>query len=142
MVKSMSNDIIAHNLAVAHEHIANEGIDPASVMHLYADDIVLEVPGRGLRLDTREAIEANYHSMFASFAEVEITPLDRFATETRVFDDMIVRLRLVGDGMINAPVPVGSRVEMRLLHVFHMRNGKIARETVHEQWTLLSEDAT
>lgn len=142
MVESMDNDITTRNLAAAHEHIANEGIDPASVMHLYTDDIVLEVPGRGLRLDTREAIEANYRSMFASFAEVEITPLDRFATETRVFDDMIVRLRLVGDGMVNAPVPVGSRVEMRLLHVFHMRDGKIAREIVHEQWTLLGGDAT
>ncbi|UKK83994.1 nuclear transport factor 2 family protein [Sphingopyxis sp. BSN-002] len=133
----MNDDIIARNLAVAHDHITNEGIDPASVMHLYTDDIILEVPGRGLRFDTHEAIEANYRRMFASFADVEIIPLDRFATETRVFDDMIVRLRLVGDGMVNAPVPVGSHVEMRLLHVFHMRDGKIAREIVHEQWTLL-----
>ena len=44
--------------------------------------------------------------MFASFAEVEITPLDRFATETRVFDDMIVRLRLVGAGIAGMGIAI------------------------------------
>lgn len=133
----MKIDKMVRNLAVAHEHIANEGIDPASVMDLYTDDIVLEVPGRGLCFDSKAAIEANYRRMFASFADVEIIPLDRFATETRVVDDMIVRFRLIGDGMDNAPLPVGSHVELRLLHVFHMEDGKIAREIVHEQWTKL-----
>jgi ketosteroid isomerase-like protein len=129
--------MVEHNLAVADEHIQNEARDPASVMDLYTDDIVLEVPGRGLRLTTKAEIEANYRKMFGSLAEVEIVPLDRFATETRVFDDAVVRFRLVGDGMTNAPIPVGSRAELRLLHVFHMRGGKIAREIVHEQWKCL-----
>lgn len=133
----MTIDAIERNLAVAHDHIANEAIDPASVMTLYTDDIVLEVPGRRLRFDTKAAIEANYRRMFAALADVEIVPLDRFATQTRVVDDMIVRFRLVAEGMDNAPVPIGSHVELRLLHVFHMEDGKIAREIVHEQWTRL-----
>lgn len=133
----LTMNMIERNLAVAHEHIANEGLDPASVMTLYTDDIVLEVPGRGLRFDTKAAIEANYRRMFSALADVEITPLDRFATETRVVDDMIVRFRLVAEGMDNAPLPIGSHVELRLLHVFHMEKGKIAREIVHEQWTRL-----
>ena len=129
--------VIEHNLAVADEHIRNEGVDPALVMGLYTDDIVLEIPGRGLRFDSKAAIEANYRRMFGSLADIEIIPLDRFATETRVVDDCHVRFRLTGDGMTNAPVPVGCRAELRLLHVFHMRDGKIAREIVHEQWTRL-----
>ena len=130
-------NIVERNLAVAAEHIENEGRDPASVMPLYTDDIVLEIPGRGLMFEGRAAIEANYRAMFSSLDEIAIEPLDRFATEDRVVDDMIVRFRLVGEGMVNAPVPVGSHVALRLLHVFHMRGEKIAREIVHEQWTRL-----
>jgi ketosteroid isomerase-like protein len=128
---------IAQNLSVVDAHIRDEAADPASVMSLYTDDIVLEMPARGLRLASKPEIEANYRRMFASMAEVEITPLERFATEERVVDDCLVRFRLVGDGMVNAPVPPGSRVELRLLHVFEMRDGRIARETVFEGWTRL-----
>src|SRR5690606_3049290 len=127
-------DMIALNLRVAGEHIENEARDPASVMALYTDDIVLEVPGRALRFASRAAIEENYRRMFGSMTEIEIEPLDRFATMDRVVDDMIARFRLTGDGMVNAPLAIGSRVELRLVHVFHMRDGLISREIVHEQW--------
>lgn len=129
-----SDNIIATNLRVAGEHIENEARDPASVMALYTDDIVLEVPGRDLRFVGRAAIEENYRQMFASMTEIEIEPIDRFATATRVVDDMIARFRLVGAGMVNAPLPIGSRVELRLVHIFHMADGRIAREIVHEHW--------
>ncbi len=125
---------IAANLAVVDRHIREEARDPAAVMALYTDDIVLEMPSRGLRLEGKPAIEANYRRMFAAMAEVEITPLDRFATMERVVDDCIVRFHLVAEGMANAPLPIGSRVELRLLHVFEMRQGLIARETVLEGW--------
>jgi hypothetical protein len=128
---------ITRNLAVVDAHIRGEAADPASVMALYTDDIVLEMPARGLRLTSKREIEANYRAMFASMEAVEITPLERFATEDRVVDDCLVRFRLVGDGMANAPVPVGSRVELRLLHVFALRDGLIARETVFEGWRRL-----
>ncbi len=49
-------------------------------------------------------------------------------------DDCIARFRLTGDGVVNAPLPVGSRVELRLMHLFAMREGRIARETVYEGW--------
>lgn len=127
----------ARNLAVVEAHLRDEARDPAAVMALYTDDIVLEMPTRGLRLEGKAAIEANYRRMFSALAEVEMVPLDRFATEDRVVDDCIVRFRLVGDGMVGAPLPVGSRVEMRLLHVFVMRDGLIARETVLEGWKRL-----
>jgi hypothetical protein len=128
------NEVVARNLRVAGEHIENEARDPGSIMALYTEDIVLEVPGRALRFAGCAAIEENYRRMFGSMTEIEIEPLDRFATDDRVVDDMIARFRLTGDGMVNAPLPVGSRVELRLVHVFHMKDGLIAREIVHEQW--------
>ncbi|WP_211860644.1 nuclear transport factor 2 family protein [Neoroseomonas soli] len=127
-------DAIARNLAVVDAHIRDEARDPSLVMDLYTDDIVLEMPTRGLTLTSKPAIEANYRAMFGAIAEVEIAPGTRFATEDHVVDDCTVRFRLVGEGMANAPLPVGSRVELRLLHLFAMRDGRIARETVYEGW--------
>jgi hypothetical protein len=127
---------IEHNLAVVDRHIQGEARDVDSIMGLYTDDIVLEIPGRGLRFEGRDAIRANYVAMWPAMAEVELIPLDRFATEHRVVDDMLVRLRLVGPGMTNAPLPIGSLVELRLVHHFSMRDGLIAREQVFEMWRL------
>lgn len=129
-------DLIEHNLAVVDRHIQGEARDVDSIMGLYTDDIVLEIPGRGLRFEGRDAIRANYLAMWPAMSEVELTHLDRFATEHRVVDDMLVRLRLVGPGMTNAPVPIGSAVELRLVHHFSMRDGLIAREQVFEMWRL------
>ena len=132
-------DVTARNLAVAEAHLRDEARDPTGVMALFTDDIVLEMPTRGVTLTGKAAIEANYRRMFGAIAEVEIEPLTRFATATHVVDDSVVRFRLVGEGFANAPVPVGSRVELRLMHLFAMRDGRIARETVLEGWRRLDE---
>lgn len=137
MLETTAVDPIAHNLAVVDRHIREEASDPEGVLALYTPDAVLEVPGRGLRLDSHEAIRDNYRRMFASMAEVTIEPIDRFATVDRVVDECRVTLRVTGDGLVNAPVPVGSRAELHLLHVFHMRAGLIAREVVFEGWRVL-----
>ena len=65
---------------------------------------------------------------------VVIEPLERFATENRVVDDTLVKFTLSGDGFVNAPLPIGSHVELRLIHIFDMRDGKIAKEKVFELW--------
>jgi hypothetical protein len=72
--------------------------------------------------------------MFASLRNVEFRQVERFATEDRVVDDSIVTFDLIGDGMVNAPLPVGTSIEMRLVHIFEMRDGKIARESAFEIW--------
>ncbi|MBS7788878.1 nuclear transport factor 2 family protein [Roseococcus sp. SDR] len=131
------SDLVARNLATVDAHIRGEAQDPAAVMALYAPGIVLEVPSRGLRFETLAEIEANYRRMFASMAEIELTPGERFATEDRVVDDCHVRFRITGDGLTNAPYGIGTRVELRLLHIFAMQDGLIARETVFEGWRRL-----
>ena len=75
--------------------------------------------------------------MFGSFKVEEFRCLQRFATEDRVIDDSVATVVLVGDGVENAPAPVGSKVEIRLLHVFEMRGGKISRELVFENWKVV-----
>jgi len=133
----MPSDTIANNLSVVDRHMREEARDPAAVMALYTDDIVLEIPTRGLRFTGKTAIEANYRRMFGAMADVSLDPHDRFATAERVVDDSTARFRLINDGMVNAPFPVGAHVELRLIHIFHIRDGLIAREIVTEGWTRL-----
>ena len=131
------SDAVARNLAVVDRHMRDEARDPDGVLALYTENAVLEIPGRGQRFDSLPAIRDNYVRMFAAMDEIEIQPLDRFATAERVVDECLVRLRVVGEGLANVPVPVGARAELRLLHVFHMRDGRIAREEVFEGWRRL-----
>lgn len=133
----MSSDVIRNNLAVVDAHLRDEAGDPAAVMALYTDGILLEMPSRGLSIAGKTAIEANYRRMFGAIRVLGFEPIDRFATETRVVDDCRVRFEIVGEGFDNAPYPIGARVELRLLHVFEMVDGKIDREKVFEGWSRL-----
>jgi hypothetical protein len=51
-----------------------------------------------------------------------------------VFDDMSVTFRISGNGFENCPFPIGTKVNMRLLHNFHIRDGMIAKEIGYEIW--------
>jgi hypothetical protein len=56
--------------------------------------------------------------------------LQRFATEDRVVDDSLVTFEVAKDGYWH--FPLGSKIEMRLVHIFEMQDGKIAREIVFD----------
>ena len=128
-------DVIAANLAAVEAHFHGEATgDIEAAVDLYTEDAVWESPARGLIFRGKEETAANYRRMFASLRNVEFRQVERFATEDRVVDDSIVTFDLIGDGMVNAPLPVGTSVEMRLVHIFEMRDGKIARESAFEIW--------
>lgn len=134
----MSEELIAANLAAVEAHFHGEAANEVEkALELYTDDIVWESPARDLVFRGKEAAGENYRRMFSSFAVEGFQTLQRFATDDRVVDDSIVTVVLTGDGVANAPVPVGSRAEIRLLHVFEMREGKIARELVFENWRVI-----
>lgn len=131
-------ELIAANLAVVEAHFHSEAVNEVEkALELYTDDVVWESPARDLVFRGKEATGENYRKMFASFQVEKFHCLDRFATEERVVDDSVAVVTLVGDGVANAPAPVGSKVEIRLLHVFEMREGKISRELVFENWRII-----
>lgn len=134
----MREERIAANLATVEAHFHSEAANEVEIaLELFTDDIVWESPTRNLLLHGKEAAGENYRRMFSSFRVEGFRTLDRFATEDRVVDDSIITVELVGDGVVNAPVPIGSKVEIRLLHVFEMREGKISRELVLENWRVI-----
>lgn len=131
-------ELIAANLAAVEAHFHSEAANEVEkALELYTDDIVWESPARDLVFRGKEATGENYRRMFSSFKVEEFRCLQRFATEDRVIDDSVATMVLTGDGVENAPAPVGSKVEIRLLHVFEMREGKISRELVFENWKVV-----
>ena len=128
-------EIIARNLAAVDVHFHNEnpeGIDRA--VGVYTDDIVWEVPARGLVLRDRETVKKEYLGIFDAMKIHKYTNLYRFATEEWVFDDSIFEITLLNDGFRNCPFPAGTRCSIRLVHAFQCRDGKICRENGYEIW--------
>ena len=129
----MAQDIIATNLAAVEDHFHSEGTNEVDkALDLYTDDVVWEAPARKLIFKGKRAVADNYTKMFAAMKDVEFRNLDRFATEDRVVDDSVVTFTLLRNGFW--PLPVGAKVEMRLVHIFEMRDGKIAKEIGYEMW--------
>ena len=123
----MGNKTIEANLAIVEAHFGSEAggrVDEA--VALYTDDIVWEAPTRNIVLHGKQAVADNYRNMFSGFKDVQFRTLDRFATEDRVVDDSVISLEITKTGFM--PFPIGTKVEMRLTHIFEIRDGKISKE--------------
>jgi ketosteroid isomerase-like protein len=124
-------DTVAHNLEVVEAHFHSEAANEIEqALKLYTDDIVWEAPARHLVFKGKEDVGENYRKIFSSIKDVEFRNLDRFATEDRVVDDSILSFTITREGFL--PFPVGQKVEMRLAHIFEMREGKISKEIAFE----------
>ena len=131
-----SNSVIKANLATVDAHFHSEALNEVEkACDLYTDDIVWEAPARNILLRNKQDVIENYRKMFASVEDVEFRTLQRFATEDRVVDDSIARFKVIGSKSV--PAPIGSQLEMRLVHIFEMREAKISRETAFEIWKVV-----
>jgi ketosteroid isomerase-like protein len=130
----MDQDRIAGNLAAVESHFHSEAVNEVeAALETFTDDVVWEAPapnGLARSFSGKEAAARNYRELFASMRDVKFQLLQRFATEDRVVDDSIVTFEVAKDGYWH--FPLGSKVEMRLVHIFEMRDGKIAREIVFD----------
>ena len=130
----MDNDQIARNLKCVEKHFHSEAVDEVdAALDLYTDDIVWEAPalnGLDRSFSGKQAVEKNYRELFASMRNVRFEFLQRFATEDRVVDDSIVTFEIARAGYW--PWPLDTSIEMRLVHIFEMRDGKISRELVFD----------
>jgi ketosteroid isomerase-like protein len=137
----MDQERVAQNLAAVGAHFHSEAMNEVeAALGLYTDDIVWEAPapnGLNRSFSGKEAVARNYRDLFASMREVRFKFLQRFATEDRVVDDSIVTFEVVRDGYWH--FPVGSRIEMRLVHIFEMRDGMISREIVFDMGRPVSD---
>ncbi len=105
-------------------------------MRLYAPGAVWEAPARGVAYKGKEEIKKNYLGVFEAAEGIRFFPIERFGTAGRVVDDMWCTFKVCGPGFENCPVPVGTHVKMRLVHIFHIEDGLISREMGYECWTV------
>jgi ketosteroid isomerase-like protein len=130
----MERDRVAENLAVVESHFHSEALNEVeAALETFTEDIVWDAPapnGLNRSFSGKQAVAKNYRELFASMRNVKFKFLQRFATEDRVVDDSIVAFEVAKDGYWH--FPTGSRVEMRLVHIFEIRGGKISREIVFD----------
>jgi ketosteroid isomerase-like protein len=128
--------LVKANIAAVEAHFHNESINEVDqACALYTDDIVWEAPARHLLYKGKNDVAAHYRKMFMSMDDIKFQNFQRFPTEDHVFDDSLVHVKVTERDFL--PVPIGSQVEMRLVHMFEMRNGKIAKETAFEMWKVM-----
>lgn len=132
---ALKRDRIAENLACVELHFHTEAQNEIeAALELYTDDIVWEAPapnGLNRYFSGKEAVAESYRELFVSMANVQFQPLQRFATEDRVVDDSIVTFEVARDGYW-PHFSLGQKIEMRLVHIFEMREGKISKEIVFD----------
>lgn len=130
----MDQERIARNLAAVENHFHSEASNEVeAALAMFTDDIVWEAPalnGLNRSFAGKQAVAKNYRQLFASMRDVKFRFLQRFATEDRVVDDSLVTFEVATNGYWH--FPLGSRIEMRLVHIFEMRDGKISRELVFD----------
>ncbi|MBE0568801.1 MAG: nuclear transport factor 2 family protein [Deltaproteobacteria bacterium] len=127
-------DRVDKNLAAVENHFHSEGLsDVEKALETFTDDVVWEAPapnGLNRSFSGKEAAGNNYRRLWGAMRNVKFQPIQRFATEDRVVDDAILTFEVAKEGYFH--FPVGTRVEMRLVHIFEMRDGKIAKEIVFD----------
>lgn len=130
----MDNDRIARNLTCVEKHFHSEAANEVeAALDLYTDDIVWEAPalsGLNRSCSGKQVVAQNYRELFAAMRVVRFQFLQRFATEDRVVDDSMVTFEIARAGYW--PWPINTKIEMRLVHIFEMRDGKISRELVFD----------
>ena len=135
IIKKSDKDRVAENLACVELHFHTEAQNEIeAALELYTDDIIWEAPapnGLNRSFSGKEAVAESYRELFASMGNVQFQPLQRFATEDRVVDDSIVTFEVVRDGYW-PHFSAGQKIEMRLVHIFEMRDGKISKEIVFD----------
>jgi len=97
---------------------------------MYTEDIIWERTSTKQIVRGKEAVAAAYVEVFSALKNWDFRCLDRFATEDRVVDESIFTFEVKKDGIM--PLPVGTRAKLTLVHIFKMRDCKVARELVME----------
>jgi ketosteroid isomerase-like protein len=131
----MNKDRIAQNLTCVDGHFHSEAEnDIEAALQLYTDDIIFEagaLNGLNRSFSGKQAVAKFYRELWATMRDVKFQPLQRFATEDRVVDDSLASFEVVRDGCW-PHFYTGQKIEMRLVHIFEMRDGKISKEIVFD----------
>ena len=130
----MTSDTQAKNLSTVEKHFHGEATaDVAAALDTFTEDVVWEAlapNGINRSFTGKRDVAENYRRLWISMKDIEWEAVDRFAGDDRVVDDSIIRFTVAQEGYWSWPA--GSRIEMRLVHIFEMCDGKISKEKVFD----------
>ncbi len=141
---SITMDHVDKNLACVDGHFHSEAVnDIEAALELYTDDIVFEagaLNGLNRSFAGKQEVAKFYRELWATMRDVKWQHLQRFATEDRVVDDSLVSFEVVRDGCW-PHFSSGQKIEMRIVHIFEMRDGKIAKEIIFDMGCPVADKA-
>lgn len=101
---------VRHALDVVELHLQEENPDRIDeCIRLYTDDAVWEAPARKVSYQGRDLIKKMYLRVFNGVADFEFTPVERWATPDRVFDNSYASFKITGDAFRIAPIRSAPR---------------------------------
>jgi hypothetical protein len=124
-----------HALDVVTMHLQEENPERIDeCIRLYTEDAVWEAPARLVSYQGRETIKKMYLKVFNGVENSYLRRLSAGRLRTACSMIRMPPSALSGDAFENCPLPIGTKVKMRLIHNFHIRDGLIAREVGYEVW--------
>ena len=114
---------------VVNEHFGYEARDDVEgVLASLADEVEHDIiPSRDGILDSKEEIRARYESLFAAIKGESVKPLRRYYGDGFLVDESLWKGEVV-DGSVFLCDGRSGPVCFRLLHVFELKDGRIARD--------------
>jgi steroid delta-isomerase-like uncharacterized protein len=114
-------DIIDRHFAAENDH------DVEGTLATYTDDVVWDDVTHPLcPVQGKSAAGAIYTSILEAIPDLHLEPVRRFGTSDRVVDESILTGHV--EGQWAGVEGRGAPVTVRILHVFDLRDGLIARE--------------
>ena len=123
-------------LVDTHLHALREG-DVETVLSTVNEDVEYDLVGsQSATIHGHEAIRAYHLAEFANTMHERDVPLRRFHGEGFVVDELIWEGHVTG--RIGSLVGNGRRVSQRVLRIFEIRGGGVARQSIYVDYAAIS----
>jgi hypothetical protein len=137
----MSADVSLFPLSRALRNGA-DGLDAhetfvAAARNLYAPNVVWCAPCRAIEWRGRELVIRQLLREAGGMHDPEFTLLRRTQSDAQIIHEFAVRFVYAGEGIDQAPIAAGDFVELKRVRVLAMQDGRCARETCIESWSVL-----
>ena len=106
----------------------------------YREDVHWSAPARGLVHRGRDNLIAQLLSETAAMQNPRFTRLRCSTGDRQCIDEYAVLFTCVGQGIVGAPVSAGDLVELKRVRILDLLEGKVAKETCIETWSVLARD--
>jgi uncharacterized protein len=117
-------------------HALRDG-DVETALSTLADDVELDLVGSALdSIRGRDAVRAHHLSEFANTMHERDVPLRRLYGPGFVVDELIWEGRITG--RVGRLIGNGRRVSHRVLRIFEVRDGRVARQSVYTDFAAIT----